>query len=72
MIETARRRRVLEHHRAPIPNSHPSPELPRTPRRRRVRWHASASAEIGLGLLHFGREQRALAQPRAADAVRQE
>jgi hypothetical protein len=53
MIETARRRRVLEHHRAPIPNSHPSPELPRTPRRRRVRWRASASAEIGLGLLHL-------------------
>ena len=41
----------------PKPRAHPSPDSQRTPPRRRVRWRAAASAEIGLGCCTLAREQ---------------
>ena len=72
MIEAARRRRALEHRRAP---KAPRPSVSRVATDSSATTRTLARGRVRrdrLGLLHFVAEQRALAQPRAADAVRQE
>ena len=72
MIEAARRRARAEHRRAP---EAPRPSVSRLATESSATTRTLARGRVRrdrLGLLHFGKRARALAQPRAADAVRQE